>query len=474
MSHVTIIGGGIAGLATAFYLQKKSRELGLPLNYTLIESASRFGGKIITKTVDDFVIEGGPDSFITMKPGGTQLCRDLNLMDNIIPTNDDKRNVFVLKKGKLIPFPSGYRLTIPTQFLPFALSPLISPWGKIRMGLDLFIPPRQESGDESLGNFIRRRLGSEALDKIGGPIMAGIYVADAEKLSLQSTFPQFSIMEQQYGSLIKAMQKAKKKQPPPNNNSKPQAMFTSLRGGMSELVAALVSHLEGDLRLNCRVTGLQYQSPGFEVTFDSPDSPPLTTDAIVLAIPAYVATNLLTPLSAQLGQLLQTVRYVSTATISLGYRRADIAGQNDFNGFGFVIPKSEKRQILACTWSSTKFNHRAPNDHVLMRVFVGGDRHGYMLDLSDEELLTLVKQEIRDTMQVTAQPSIQKIFRWSNGNPQYDVGHLDKVVEMENLSRQIPGLYLTGSAFRGIGIPDCVQYATQTVDQIIEQVRVAQ
>ncbi|NJN94572.1 MAG: protoporphyrinogen oxidase [Anaerolineales bacterium] len=214
MSHVTIIGGGMAGLATAHYLQKKSRESGIPFEYSLIESAPRLGGKIATDRDGDFIIEGGPDSFITQKPWGTQLCRELGLAERLIPTNDQRRNIYVLVKGKLLPFPGGYRLTVPTEFIPFALSPLISPLGKLRMGMELFIPPRREQGDESLADFIRRRLGNEALDKIAGPVMAGIYVADPERLSLHSTFPMFAEMEQKYGSLIKAMRLSKNQRPP--------------------------------------------------------------------------------------------------------------------------------------------------------------------------------------------------------------------------------------------------------------------
>lgn len=469
MPHITIIGGGIAGLATAFYLQKKSREARIPIDYTLIESESRFGGKVITETAGDFVIEGGPDSFLTMKPGGIQLCRDLGLENQLIPTNDHKRNIYVLKKGKLTQFPGGYRLTIPTQFVPFALSPLISPLGKLRMGMDLLIPPRKETRDESLASFIRRRLGKEALDKIAGPIMAGIYVADPEYLSMQSTFPQFSEMEQQYGSLIRAMQQAKKKRPPSSNNSKPPAMFTSLRGGMKDLVDRLISQLEGDLRSGYRVTGLRYQSPGFEIRLEQPDNQPLTTDAVVLAVPAFVAANLTESIEPRLTELLGKIRYVSTATVSLGFRRADTVGQHDFNGFGFMIPKSENRQILACTWSSTKFNHRAPNDDVLLRVFVGGERKDDLVSLPDDDLLDLAQSEIADIMGVTARPVVHKIYRWVNGNAQYDVGHLDRVSEIETLAGRIPGLYLTGSAFRGIGIPDCVKSALTTVDLILAQ-----
>lgn len=478
MPHITIIGGGIAGLATAYYLQQKSPNL----RYTLIESAPRFGGKVITNRAAEFIIEGGPDSFITQKPWATQLCRELGLADQLMPTNDDQRNIYVLHKGKLVPFPGGYRLTVPTEFIPFALSPLISPLGKLRMGLDLVIPPRREQGDESLADFIRRRLGAEALDKIAGPVMAGIYVADPEQLSLHSTFPMFAEMEQKHGSLIKAMRAAKKRaaHPPHHNGSGPQttgngrppAMFTSLRGGMQGLIDALAGHLSGDLRPGCRVTRLTYLSPGF--TVEVAGGAAFHTDAVVLAVPAYTAAALVEPFAPPLAALLKKVRYVSTATISLGYHQADLPAQLKLNGFGFMIPKSEKRPILACTWSSTKFNHRAPAGGALLRLFVGGDGREHLVEkLSDEELSALAQSELTATMGLTARPVVQRIFRWPQGNPQYDVGHLERVTAMEQLAADVPGLYLTGSAFRGIGLPDCIKSALTTVEAILAESKVA-
>ncbi len=470
MPHVTIIGGGIAGLATAFYLQQKSRAAGLPVQYSLIESEPRFGGKIATTATQNFVIEGGPDSFVTTKPGGMQLCRDLGLENQLIPTNDARRNIFVLKNGRLTPFPGGYRLTVPTEFVPFALSPLISPLGKLRMGLDLVIPARTATSDESLGDFIRRRLGREALDRIAGPIMAGIYVADPDRLSMQSTFPQFSQMEKKYGSLIKAMRHSQKHPSPPagGNNAKPPAMFTSLRGGMNDLVEALVDNLAGDLQPGQPVIGLRPLSPGFEVTLATPGgSRRLTTDAVVIAAPAFAAARLVEAINPTLAGLLQQIRYVSTATVSLGYRWAEIKHLHDFNGFGFMIPKSEQRQILACTWSSTKFDHRAPNNDVLIRLFVGGAGREHLVNLPTADLVQLGQNELREIMGITAAPVVSQVYRWPQGNAQYDVGHLDRVAQIEAHAGAIPGLYFTGSAFRGIGIPDCVQGAITTVTKIL-------
>jgi oxygen-dependent protoporphyrinogen oxidase len=303
--------------------------------------------------------------------------------------------------------------------------------------------------------------------------MAGIYVADPERLSMESTFPQFMVMEQEHGSLIKAMRRAKKQPAPASQNGsrpKPPAMFTSLRGGMNDLVEALIGRLQGDLRPGQTVTGLSRTATGYQVMVDTPAGPEiLHTDAVVIAAPAFVAAKLVRDMAPELTGLLGQIRYGSTATVSLGYRRAEVADRHDFNGFGFMIPKSEKRQILACTWSSTKFNHRAPQDDVLVRVFVGGAGREHLVDLPDEELVPLVRAELAAIMGITAAPQVAQTFRWPQGNAQYDVGHLARVAHIENRAGQIPGLYFTGSAFRGIGIPDCVKSALTIVEQILKQ-----
>ena len=464
--HVTIIGGGIAGLATAFYLQEKSRETGTPVRYTLIESDPQFGGKVVTDVVDGFVIEGGPDLILTQKPWGIQLCRDLGLGDRLMATNDERRNTFLLQKGKLVPFPNDFTL-VPTRFLPFARSPLFSFLGKLRMGMDWFIPARKEEGDESLADFIRRRFGKEALDKIGGPMLAGIHSADPERLSLLSTFPRFADMEREYGSMIKGMLAAIKRRPPASAGARPPAMFNSLKGGLGEMVAALVERLGGDLRSGCRATALRPLKRGFEVGLDGQGESALETDAVVLAVPAFAAAGLVTPFLSELATRLRAIRYVSTATVSLGYRKGDVQDQHDLDGFGFLIPKSEGRKMTGCTWSSSKLKFRAPKDGVLLRAFVGGTGQEGLVDLDDGALTRLVRDEIADMMGMTADPIVCRIYRWRQGRPQYDVGHLDRVAEMEALAAEVPGLYLTGSAYRGAGIPDCVKSALDTVDRIL-------
>ncbi len=465
--HVTIVGGGIAGLATAYYLQEKSREAGEAVAYTLIESDPGFGGKVVTESVEGFTIEGGPDLILTQKPWGVRLCRDLGLDDRLISTNCDRQKTFLVQGGRLVPFPSDFTL-IPTRFMPFVRSPLFSLRGKLRMGMDWFIPARRGTSDESLANFIRRRLGREALDKIGGPMLAGIHSADPERLSLLSTFPRFADMEQQHGSLIRAMRAARKARPPLGEHARPPAMFISLVGGLGELVDAITERLGSDLRTGHRVTGLRFLDPGFEVELDGEGGQTLGTDAVVLAVPAFAAADLVEPVLPDLAVRLRQIRYVSTGTVALAYRKADVDPQHDLDGFGFLVPRSEGRRITGCTWMSSKLNHRAPDDGVLIRGFVGGDAQEEAVDLPDSALVDLVREEIAELVGITAEPILHRIHRWRRGRPQYDVGHLDRVVEMEALAAKTPGLYLTGSAYRGAGIPDCVKQAMDTVDRILE------
>lgn len=479
VTQVAIVGGGISGLATAYYLQRQAAGAGAPLAYTLIERSPYPGGKIQTETVTGFgtgdtpfVIEGGPDSFITQKPWALQLAREIGLGDRLLGTNDHQRKVFVLHKGKPTPLPDGVLLIVPTRFMPFALSPLISPLGKLRMGLDLFIPPKRDNQDETLADFIRRRLGDEALDKIAEPLMSGIYNAEAERQSLLATFPRFRDIEAQHGSIIRGMLASRRNgsghgSPPPSGapsaapSAKPLSMFVSLQGGTQELVDALVAKLTGDLRFNTGVTAIRPASPtGYRLTLS--DGSTLDAQAVVLATPTFAAADLVRSFAPAAAAHLDAIRYVSTGTISLGFRRADI--NHPLNGFGIVIPRSEQRPINAITWSSTKFNHRAPADHVLLRVFFGGSRNPAIVDRNDDEILAVARAELRALMGINATPVLHRIYRWYNATPQYDVGHLERVAAIE---AALPsGLYVTGSPYRGIGIPDCVHQAQQTATQL--------
>lgn len=467
-THITIIGGGITGLSAAWYVQQEAARQNIDITYSLVEQSDRWGGKILTETIEGFgerpfIVEGGPDSFLTQKPWAAQLAHELGIDDQFLPTNDSRRQTFILHHGKPIPLPDGVMLIVPTKIKPFVFSRLISPWGKLRMGLDWFIPPKGDDGDETLATFINRRLGQEALDKIAEPLLSGIYNADAEMQSMMATFPRFREIERRHGSLIKGMlaaQKARQSSAPDQASS----MFTSFKPGMEELVLALRQRLTGDCRLGTAVKKIESgPSPTANWQLFLQDGTVLQTKAIILAIPAFVAAQLLADIAPEAARTLQTIRYVSTGTVSLAYRRAEIS--HPLNGFGIVIPRSERRRINAITWSSTKFDHRAPDAYALLRVFFGGSRTPEMMAEPDDTLLPVVQAELAEIMGVTAVPVFHRIYRWQQSNPQYDVGHLERVAAVE---AHLPErLFVTGSPYRGVGLPDCVRQAKETAVNVM-------
>lgn len=457
MKRLVIVGGGIAGLATAYTAQKIAREQGADVAITLVERDERLGGKISTDLTGGFVIEGGPDSFIAQKPWALQLCYELGLKDRLIGTNDDRRTNFVLRKGRLRKMPDGLMMIVPTRFMPFVTSDLISWPGKLRMGMDLFLPRRTDEADESLAHFIRRRLGNEALEVLAEPLMGGIHVADAETLSLQATFPRFIDTERQYGSLTRGMIAARKAAQAhhgahqTNGNGK-LSMFMTLRGGLRELVDALEAALDDvEILAGRAVTSLDRDGDGYALRLD--DGRALAAEAVVLAAPAYASAALLRDVQPDLARMLDAVKYVSTATVSLGFDADRF--EHPLDGFGFVIPRQEPTRLLACTWTSTKFPQRAVPGTVLLRAFVGGPRREDLVDLDDAALVDLVRDELRTIMGVHAAPTVARVFRWFRANPQYEVGHLDRVSQMEALCP--PGILLAGSAYRGVGLPDCIR-----------------
>lgn len=477
--RVVVAGGGIAGLSTAWHLQRAAAEADTPLHVTVLESGDRWGGKIHTETVptaasEPYVVEAGPDSFITQKPAALRMAQALGLGDDeLLGTNDAMRRVFVLNRGKPVVLPDGVLLIVPTKFMPFALSPLITPLGKLRMGLDWFIPRKQDERDETLSDFITRRLGTEALDKIAEPLMSGIYNADAEQQSVEATFPRFQQIERKYGSLIRGMLAARRKRPPARPDAdRKTSMFMSFKGGMNALVDALIDDLpDADLRLDSKIVQVTHCDDG-SYAVQVEDGTLLQADAVVMATPAFVTADLLRELVPGAAALLSDIRYVSTGTVTLAYRRQDIT--KPINGFGLVIPKTENRPINAITVSSTKFDHRAPDDTVLLRVFFGGSRRPDVMHYDDITLMDTIRAELKDLLGISAAPQMHRIYRWWRSNPQYDVDHLARVDAIEALLP--PGLYVTGSAYRGVGVPDCVEQAEQTakavIDAAIERVRV--
>ncbi|NJO83290.1 MAG: protoporphyrinogen oxidase [Blastochloris sp.] len=456
---VVVIGGGITGLSAAWFLQQR----GIP--YTLVERADRWGGKIRTDVIESeagapFIVETGPDSFIAQKPWATQLAHAVGLSDELLGTNDDRRRIFVLNHGRLTPLPDGLLLIVPTKFMPFARSTLISIPGKIRMAFEPFLPPKPGDDDESLADFVRRRLGGEVLDKLAEPLMSGIYNTDPHDQSLLATFPRFRALEREHGSLTRGMLASRRATHGGHSGGQPSAMFLSFRRGMQTLTDTLAEKLGGDLRLNTGVERIERIDGRYRLALT--DGSTIDPDNVILTTSAPVTARLIRPLAPEAAAEIDQIQYVTTGTASLAFRAADADLPPSF---GVVIPRSENRQINAVTISSIKFDHRAPDGCVLLRVFFGGTRSPQTIDLDDAALIALVRRELADIYGIHAEPIFTRINRWREATPQYAVGHLARV---DRIERALPsGLWVTGSAFRGIGIPDCVHQAQQTVEHML-------
>jgi oxygen-dependent protoporphyrinogen oxidase len=471
-SHVIVIGGGIAGLSTAYALQEEARLARMPLACTLIEAQERLGGVILTERVDDFVIEAGPDSLLTQKPWGLDLCRTLGIGDRLIGTNDRQRKIYLLWGGRLHPLPAGLVLIAPTRFVPLLRSRLLSWPGKIRMGLEYFLPPRPSNGDESLAGFVRRRLGREALEKIADPLLAGIYAGSSHDLSLLATFPRLRELERTHGGLIRGAlaQRRALRQASSTDGHCPTPLFMAPQGGMADIVEALSSHLDQVvLRLGQTVQRVTPHGDGASgaqgYVVHLGGATDLQADAVVFATPAPITASMVDGFHPKLAMALRTIPYVSSATISFAYRRGDVS--HPLDGFGFLVGKREGRHIMAATWSSTKFSHRAPADAVLIRSFVGGSGREEMVGADDTALIQLVREELGAILGITTAPLLARVYRWERANPQYLVGHLERVDAMEQLLVPYPGLYLTGSAYRGVGVPDCIHQGVLTAERMM-------
>ncbi len=480
---IVIIGGGITGLSTAYFLKEKAKEQGVAIHCSVLESNTRFGGKIITDRIDDFIIEGGPDSFLAAKPWGLTLCRKLGLIDQVVQTHPVHKAVYLLSQGKLKPFPEGMNLMIPGKIIPFLFTSLVSSRVKARMGLDLLIPRKADPEDESIASFVRRRLGEEAVSTFAEPILATIYAGDVESLSMKATFPQFMGLEKEFGSLIwgiwmkqwDAIRGGRQQTTPAagvpaagggeKDKGEPFSLFVTLQNGLITLISTLQERLEKEgihLRLGQKVCEIASHEKGYRIRLSNET---LDADAVVLTVDAATAAGLIKPMNGTLSNHLSGISYVSTATVSLGFRREDVA--HPLNGFGFVIPRSERKIILATTWSSTKFAGRADPSHVLIRSFCGGAHQQEVVDLPDEELLSRVHKELEPVLGIRGKPTASRVFKWRAANPQYNVGHLDRVAAIEKEASKHPGLFLAGSAYKGVGIPDCIEQGGEAAEKVL-------
>ena len=462
---LVVVGGGITGLAAAHRAVELAAERGLSLDLTLLEAGDRLGGTIATERRDGFLVECGPDSFLSEKPWALALCRRLGLEDRLVRTDDRFRRTFVVWGGALHPLPEGFQLLAPTRLGPLLASRLFTWPGKLRMALDLVLP-RGGEADESLGAFVRRRLGREALERVAQPLVAGIYTADPDDLSLSATMPRFVELEQRYRSVILALWRGARRAPAEAAGASGArwSLFVTLAEGMDELVRALGARLPpGSVRLKARVTDVARADGRWRVT--TQDGDVLAADGVILTPEAHQTARLLRYLDPSLALLLEGIPYASSATVTLAYRRAAI--RHPLDGFGFVVPHAEERPIIAGTFSSVKYPGRAPEGHVLLRVFLGGALREAVLEQDDERLAEIAREQLRDLLGVGEAPLWTRVARYRKAMPQYHVGHLARVETIELALARHPGLALAGGAYRGVGIADCVRSGEEAAARVL-------
>ncbi len=447
-NKTAIVGGGISALACAVDLKEKG------LDFTLFEKEKAVGGKLCTEKIGGFTVEGGPDSYLPEKYWSVQLIKKVGLAGEMLCSNDEHKGTFIFAGERLHPLPEGVMLMVPTMIMPLVKSRLISWPGKMRMGMELFVPPRCDQKDESLAEFVTRRLGRECLEKIAEPLVAGIHTSNPDNMSVLATFPRFVEMERKSGSLIRGMLAAMKNRPTRDLSGPPMTYFMSLKEGMQELVQGCVRYIGAErIRTGTAVRTVAKLGDGYRLTFGDG----MTADfaAIVLATPSFVTKEIIGTMDAELRDRLSAIAWSSSATVSIAFRKADMG--KSLPGFGFIVPRVENRRINACTWSSIKWAHRAADDTLLIRSFVGGGHHEELVSLDDGELVTTVLEELREIIGLTAEPVFSKVYRWFQGMPKYTVGHLERIAAIDGIRQKHQGLYLIGSSYRGIGIGDCVK-----------------
>jgi oxygen-dependent protoporphyrinogen oxidase len=450
---LVVVGGGITGLAAAHRAVELARERGVTLDLTLLESRDRLGGAIATERTDGFVVEAGPDSFLSEKPWALALCKRLGVEDELVRTDDRYRKVFVWRAGRLHALPDGFQLLAPTRIAPFVGTSLFSWPGKLRMAMDLVLPRGGGGADESLGAFVRRRLGAEALERVAQPLVAGIYTADPDELSLAATMPRFLELERRERSVILGLMRATKRAPQPGTSGARWSLFVTFAQGMGRMIETLAARLpDSAVQLRTRVAGIERAGAAWRVGIGAGA---LDADAVIVTTEAHAAARLLRYVDPQLATLVGDITYASSATVSFGYRRPEIPHALD--AFGFLVPRTEGRALLAGTFSSVKYPGRAPDGHVLLRCFLGGAFDGAIAGEDDDQLVRRAREELRAALGITAAPLLTRVARHPVSMPQYRVGHLSRVEAIEHRLRALPGVFLAGGAYRGVGIADCVR-----------------
>ena len=460
MKRITIVGGGISGLSAAYYLTKAGHEC------TLIEAQPRLGGVIQTEQVDGCVIEGGPDSFIAQKPWAMDLIRELGIEDQIIGSNDHLRQTFVLRGGRLIPLPDGVQFMAPTKVMPILTTPLLGLRSKAKMAVEWFRRPLEVSRDRSVAEFVKEHYGAEVNEYLAQPMLAGVYGGSPEKLSVNSILPRFVELEKRYGSvgrgLVRAMSRSRSGKTAGSRNSGRQSLFLSLRRGMQQLTGTLAGQLEGQVRVVTAAVGAIRGRPGAFQLAVGGDT--ISADEVVLATRAYQAAELLQQMDSRLADLLAGIRYTSSVTVNLLYPRPPF--EHRLEGFGFLIPRAEQRRLTACTWVNTKFPHRTTADRAVLRSFLSGREAEKTSSSPDAEVADQAHQELSQLMHFRTEPATQRVYRWDRAMAQYEVGHQKCIEEVESRLANLPGLHLSGNAFAGIGIPDCIRRSKMVAESM--------
>jgi oxygen-dependent protoporphyrinogen oxidase len=455
-----VIGGGITGLAAAHRVTELSRERGIAIDLTLVESRARLGGTIATERREGFLIEAGADSFLSDRPWALALCRRLRLSSLLVGADPRFRKTFVWRGGRLHPLPDGFQLLAPSQLMPLVCSDLFSWRGKLRMALDMVLPRRRATDDESLADFIRRRLGREALERAVEPLIGAIYGASATELSMAALLPRFRELERRDRSLILGLWRASRlARTGVGATATARSAFVTFRNGMTDFVEALASRLPGGaVRLGRRVRAVVRNGNGWRVINDGEVE---HVDRVVVATEAYAAAALLSTVDAALGADLAAIPYAASATVTLGYRRRD--AEHPLDGFGFVVPAPAGMTVAACTFSSVKYPERAPAGHVLLRAFPGQNA----IDVDDATLVHAVRRDVHETLGIAAEPVLTRVHRHASAMPRYTVGHLGKIEVIDARVNGLPGLALAGSGYRGSGVADCVRSGEMAAERVV-------
>ncbi|MDR2705292.1 MAG: protoporphyrinogen oxidase [Planctomycetaceae bacterium] len=472
--NIAIIGAGISGLSAAYRLG----QLVPDATIRVFDRRNRCGGVLETLNRDGFQIEQSADNFITTIPYGVKLCKELGLGEQLVQTNPSVRRTYVVRRGRLHLLPDGFLMMAPTKLFPMAVTPILSPLGKLRAGLELFIPARKDDLDESMAHFVRRRLGREVFERLVEPLVSGVYAADMEKLSVLATLPRFREMERNDGSLIRAMQKqlaANRAANLAEQSGARYSMFVTLRNGLASLCNTLAEKLQPDsLQTGQEVTKiwktaegqwtLETKSCGSQTPSETSSVPSNHFDAVIFATPIHESSRLLKDSVPKLADKLAEINHEGTAIATFAFNSDQI--KQSFRGMGFVVPKTEQSPILAGSFSSLKYEHRAPKGKFLVRIFAGGSRSPELAELSDNQLQPILLTEMRKILKINGEPLFTEISHWARTMPQYHVGHRELVQEIESLTFSDPTLALAGNAFHGVGIPNCIQSGFQAAEKL--------